>query len=362
MRHLLIGSTRAGSGKSATVLGLAFHLQSRGFEVGYGKPIGTFLSRDLPDVAESEEADVSFITQTLGLSASALRPTLLQLDRHILQRRLLGVDTTDYGALLRRYHDHHHGDVTLVEAPANTAEGSLFGLSLSEMADCLDAPILLVARFNSLLTVEHLLVAQKRLGDRLMGVVINDIPSAEYDQTVPLLRQCLLSRGIAVFGLMPDNRILRSVSVSELVEQLEAKVMYASDLVSLDDLMVEELKIGAMDVNSALSFFRRSYNKAVVTGSDRLDLQLAALETSTSCLILTGQPFIADEVQQRARELGVPILFVGRDTLATVSTITNCLGQVRLHEGVKVQCIREMMAMHFDFEELLSNLGLVLVK
>jgi BioD-like phosphotransacetylase family protein len=343
-------------------LGLAFHLQALGFEVGYGKPIGTFLSRDLPEVAESEEADVSFITQTLGLSPEALRPTLLQLDRHIFQRRLLGQDTTDYGDLLRQYHGHRHGDLTLVEAPANTAEGALFGLSLGEMADCLGAPILLVARFHSLLTVEHLLMAKKRLGDRLLGVVINDIPMDEYRETVIVLRQCLESRGITVFALMPDHRILKSVSVAELIQQLDAKVMYASDQISLDDLMVEELKIGAMDVNSALNFFRRSYNKVVVTGSDRLDLQLAALETSTSCLILTGQPFMAEEVQQRARELGVPVLFVGRDTLATVGTITNCLGQVRLHEGIKVQCIREMMAEHFDFELLLSNLGLVLVK
>lgn len=49
--------------------------------------------------------------------------------------------------------------------------------------------------------------------------------------------------------------------------------------------MVEHLMIGAMDVDSALTYFRRKPNKAVITGGDRPDIQLAALETSTKCTI-----------------------------------------------------------------------------
>ena len=36
--------------------------------------------------------------------------------------------------------------------------------------------------------------------------------------------------------------------------------------------------VGAMSVESALSYFRRKPNKAVITGGDRADIQLAALE------------------------------------------------------------------------------------
>jgi hypothetical protein len=109
-----------------------------------------------------------------------------------------------------------------------------------------------------------------------------------------------------------------------------------------------------MDVNSAQSYFRKSYNKAVITGSSRIDLQFAALETSTNCLILTGRPFINDDVAHKAMELGVPILSVSKDTLSTVSIIEGCLGQVRLHEGVKVTSICDMMSKYFNFDRFLK--------
>ncbi len=353
-KHLLIGSTRSGSGKSATILGLTHHLQAKGYKVGYGKPIGTFTTKELPESAERSEADVEFIQRTLNLPSSLLRPTLLNLDRAALQRRLSGADQADYSTRLEEYKKIIEGDLVLLEAPANTAEGTIFGLSLEQMADHLDAPILLVMRFGSLLVVDHILMAKQRFGDRLLGVVINDIPDDQYETAIEILHPYLEEQGIPVLAIMPENRTLRSVSVLEIIEQLNATVLCSPENVDLSKVMVEELKIGAMDVNSAQSYFRKSYNKAVITGSSRVDLQFAALETSTNCLILTGRPFLNDDVAHKAMEIGVPILSVNKDTLSTVSIIESCLGQVRLHEGVKVTSICDMMSKHFNFDRLLK--------
>ncbi|HEY9706771.1 MAG TPA: phosphotransacetylase family protein, partial [Oculatellaceae cyanobacterium] len=169
------------------------------------------------------------------------------------------------------------------------------------------------------------------------------------------VRPFLERQGIPVLGMLPRSELLRSVSVRELVHQLQAEVLCRSDRL---DLMVESLTIGAMNVNSALKYFRKGHNMAVVTGGDRSDIQMAALETSTQCLILTGQippqPFILG----RAEELEIPILSVDLDTLSTVEIIDHAFGQVRLHEPIKVECIRQMMSKHFDIEQLMSQLGL----
>ena len=201
-------------------------------------------------------------------------------------------------------------------------------------------------------------MAKQRLGDRLLGVVINDIPDEQYETAIEILHPYLENQGIPVFALMPENRILRSVSVAEIIEQLGATVLCSPENIDLGKVMVEELKIGAMDVNSAQRYFRQSYNKAVITGSSRIDLQFAALETSTNCLILTGRPFISDDVAHKAMELGVPVLAVSKDTLSTVSVIEGCLGQVRLHEGVKVTSICDMMSKHFNFNRFLKLLDI----
>lgn len=357
-KQLLIGSTRAYSGKSATILGLALHLQTLGLKIGYGKPLGTFTTQTLPESSQGLDADVEFITQTLKLPEALVKPTLLSLDKKTLRQRLTREDTTDYKAVFKQRYQDSEGELVLVEAPANTAEGSLFGLSLREMSDCIDAPVLLVLRFGSLLVADHVLKAKERLEHRLLGAVINDIPESQLDMCRDIVLPYLESMDIPVLAIMPEDRILRSVSVQELVEQLGASVLYSPEHSSLSDLMVEDLKIGAMDVNSAQLFFRNSYNKAVITGSNRLDIQLAALETSTNCLVLTGPPSISAEVLQRATEYEVPILSVPKDTLTTVGIIEGCLGQVRLHEGVKVRSIRNMMAKHFDFDRLLSILDI----
>lgn len=355
-KHLLVGSTRGGSGKSAIILGLGLHLQSIGMTVGYGKPLGTFTSRELPQDAQTIEADVKFITHALKLSPALIRPTLLYLDRQSLELQLSHQE--DYSAQLRQYLSMSLGDVVLVEAPANTAEGAIFGLSLRQMAGALEAPILLVVRHSDLLVADHLLVAKERMGDLLMGVVINDIPPQSMNFARSVLTPYLEQQGIAVLGVMPESRILRSISVLSLVEELGARVLYAPDTIGLAEILVEDLKIGAMDVNSAQVFFRNAPQKAVVTGSSRVDLQIAALETSTVCLILTGTPQITDEVRQRAAEFEVPVLAVSKDTLTTVEIIRDCLGQVRLQEGLKVKCIVELLDQYFDFPRFYGLMGL----
>ncbi len=358
MQHLVIGSTRANSGKSATVLGLGLHLQARGFTVGYGKPLGTFATLSLPEESDGQEADVEFITRALNLPPSACRPTLCLLDRQTLAARLQGIDTTDYRAQLAAYTQMTTEDVVLVEGPANTAEGAIFGLTLQAIAEALSARILLVVRYGSLLAADHVIVAKERLGDRPVGVLLNDIPHKEMETVKSALVPYLEQQGIPVLGLMPESRILRSVSVAALVEKLGAEVMYAPDRLSLNDITIEELKIGAMDANSAQFFFRTAHNKAVVTSGARVDIQLAALSTSTNCLVLTGQTTLHPEVQQRAADLEVPILAVKIDTLSAVKIIENCLGGVRLHEGSKVRYVRELMTNHVDFDRLLQLLNL----
>jgi hypothetical protein len=145
------------------------------------------------------------------------------------------------------------------------------------------------------------------------------------------------------------------VSVREIAQQLGAKVVCRSDRL---DLMVESLSIGAMNVNSALEYFRQGRNMAVITGGGRTDLQLAALETSTNCLILTGHVPPQPLVLSRAEDLEIPILSVDLDTLTTVEIVDQTFGKVRLQESIKVECIQELMQEYFDFARLLQQLAL----
>jgi BioD-like phosphotransacetylase family protein len=350
-RYLLIGSTEAYSGKSATVLGIAHYLKAKGLDLGYGKPLGTCWSKD----ANGIEEDVQFVADVLHLSDDRLQPTILALDEPTIQRRIRGDDRVDYPQALKKYLQMRGPDLVLLEGPANLEEGSLFDLSLRQVAEGVNARILLVARFHSLLIIGALISARRRLGDRLLGVLISDIPEDRFEEVKTTVQPYLEERGIPVFGLLPRSALLRSVSVGELVSQLKAEVLCRADRL---DLMVESLSIGAMNVNSALKYFRKGRNMAVVTGGDRTDIQLAALETSTQCLILTGQMPPSPAILSRAEDLEIPILSVDLDTLTTVEIVDRAFGKVRVKEPVKVEYICNSMAENFDAARLMKELGL----
>ncbi|MBF2025814.1 MAG: phosphotransacetylase family protein [Oscillatoriales cyanobacterium C42_A2020_001] len=354
-KYLLIGSTEAYSGKSATVLGIAHQLKEKGLDIAYGKPLGTCWGNSSGEVIEE---DVEFVAQTLALPPNRLQPTVLPLTDTTIQRRIMGDDQVNYPQMLKQYQQMQGPDLVILEGPSNLEEGSLFDLSLQQVADVIGAKILLVARFHSLLIVGSLISAKRRLGDRLLGAFINDIPKERLEEVQNSVKPFLEQRGVPIFGLMPRNDLLRSVSVRDLVEKLGSEVLCRPDRL---DLMVESLSIGAMNVNSALKYFRKGRNMAVITGGDRTDIQLAAIETSTQCLILTGQMRPHPDVVSRAEDLEIPILSVDLDTLTTVEIVDRAIGQVRIHEPIKLQCLYNVMAQHFNYDRLLTDLNLKLV-
>jgi hypothetical protein len=146
-----------------------------------------------------------------------------------------------------------------------------------------------------------------------------------------------------------------SVSVKELAEALEAEIVTRPDK---GEELVQNLMVGAMTADVALSYFRQKPNKAVITGGDRSDIQLAALQTSTNCLILTGNLHPQDMIKGVAQEMGVPIVVSKYDTLTTIEIVEGFFGKSRFQQEKKTQRFQELLSEHFDFTSLYITLGL----
>ena len=356
-KHLLIASTEAYCGKSATILGLGYLAKEKEISIGYGQPLATDLQGRSKKTEPTE--DTKFLVNTLGLPPNQARPPLLSLDRNMIARRLQGNDCQNYAEAVRDYVNQIDGELIFLEGPSNLWEGSIFNLSVPEIAELIDASILLVARYHPQLLVGSLLSAKKFLGDRLLGIVINDVPPVELVTATETIKPYLENQDIPVLGMIPQDRILNSVSVREIATRLNAEVLCCSEHL---DWMVESLSIGAMNVNSALGYFRQRENMAVVTGGDRTELQMAALETSTHCLILTGRIPPKELIIERAESLEIPVLSVDTDTLTTVEVVDSAFGKVPIQEAIKVEQIKRLMKQHFDIDRLIKHFGLEVAK
>jgi BioD-like phosphotransacetylase family protein len=111
-----------------------------------------------------------------------------------------------------------------------------------------------------------------------------------------------------------------------------------------------------MDVDSALAFFRRTPNKAVITGAHRSDIQLAALETSTKCIIITGGLRTNEAVLGKARAAGTPVLSVPDDTFTAINKIETRMGRTAIRDRKKVERARQILDAGFDMFGFLNAL------
>lgn len=348
-KRLLIGSTEPYSGKSAAILGIGLQLQAMGVDVAFGKPLGSAVNEAAID------PDLDFITETLKLPPHRYYPPVASLTAATVDERLSLGKRADYN--LSPYSQSRGETLLLLEGPGSLTEGTLLNLSLPDIALALDAPVLLVTRYDSQLLVDRLLAAKAQLGDHLVGVILNDVPEESLETVHQAAQSFLEQQGIPVLAVFPRSPIMRSITVGEIVARLHAEILCCPDRM---ELMVETLTIGAMNVNSALRYFRKGLNMAVVTGGDRTDIQFAALETSTQCLVLTGQIPPIPTILERATDLEIPIMAVDSDTLSTVERIDELFGQVRLHQPIKVQCVQDLVANHLDLDRLLKLIDLKL--
>lgn len=352
MTPIYIASIGSYAGKSLTALVFGLRLRDRGLKVTYFKPVGTLPVREQGAVTDE---DALFIARALGFEGpvGALCPVLLTGD--LAERALRGNAEKLDERVVEAYRTVSRGaDVTVVGGVGTVSRGALVNLSARRVAELLDARVVVVARYESDTTVEEVLLARDVLGERLAAVVFNYVPQEALEHVRGPVREFLERLGIAVIGAVPHDDVLGSVTVRELAEQLNAKVLCCEN--RLDDL-VKHFVIGAMNVTSAVKYFRELEEKAVITGGDRPDIQLAALQTPTKAVILTGNLHPSSVLVKRAQQVGVPMLLVSADTLSTVEQIDRIIGRLRVRESAKVDRARELLEKNLDFDRLSAIIG-----
>lgn len=349
MATLYVTSTSPNSGKTAVAVAVGLHAQQAGQQVAWFKPVSTTVTVEGERLVDE---DAGFVREVLKLTppASDLAPFALTPERvrAALEHESPLNSLDEIKAQFARA--TQGADLAIVEGGTTINEGALFNLNASAIAEALDARALVVARWESALRVaDELLWAQRALGDRLIGAVLNAVPRSREAYALDAVQAAMARRGVPILGVLPAEQLLGAMSVGELAEVLGGTVLTARDHLAH---LVESLSVGAMSVDSALSYFRRKANKAVITGGDRADIQLAALETSTACLILTGGLPPSPIIVGRAEEVGVPIITVPHDTLTTVEVAERYFGKIRFHQPQKLERFTALFNERFDFAAL----------
>jgi BioD-like phosphotransacetylase family protein len=246
--------------------------------------------------------------------------------------------------------------VLILEGGGSLREGYVVGLPTVGVVKELGSQALVIAKYREeVRMLDDVLSTQARLGEAFCGILINLVPEDARDFVSKIAVPFLEKKKVKVFGVLPEERGLSALTVGELIKLLDAEVLTKYQRA---EALVENLTVGAMTADAALSRFRRSSNKAVITGGDRTDIQLAALETSTTCLILTGNLRPSPLVIKQAEEFGIAVMLVRTNTMETIEQIEKFFGKTRLGQTAKLKQFQTLMDAHLDKERLYQSIGL----
>ena len=348
---LYIASTSGYSGKTLLALGLSRIWSGGGVSVGYVKPLGK-----IPVVEEGRivDGDALFLAKEMGLPGPLedVCPVVITQDLVMAAYRRERLRLRErVGSAVEKAASRV--DILLLGGTANLRDGFFLGLSPLDIISSLDCRVLMVDRFAGEKSMDQLLWAGRILGDRLLGVVLNRVAASQEAFVRDVVRPYIEGGRIRFFGMIPADPVMESVSVAALAEALPAHVESGGDFL---DKMIESFCVGAMDVESALRVFRRIPRKAVVTGGMRADIQHAALETDTRCLVLTGGIPPNERIRHRAKTLGVPVLVTKEHTMAVVGRFEQLLGRLRIREKVKIDRGVSLVAENVDVGGVLAAL------
>ncbi|MGD0229185.1 MAG: phosphotransacetylase family protein [Syntrophorhabdales bacterium] len=352
---IYVTSTDRFSGKTALCTGLLRRLRAAGHAAGYMKPVST---TPRADGGRLVDEDVLFVRSVMGLSdpIESMAPILLAPDA--VKAVLDGGDTRPFEDLaIEAYRTIATGkDAVVIEGGGSLREGRIINLPPERLIRLFGARALVVVPYvETRQVVDDLLITALLLGNSLAGAIINSVFPHRLSYAEEKVRPYLASRGVPVLATLPKDKLLLSVSVGELLEGLAGEILCCED--ALGEL-VENVMVGAMAVENALSYFRRSPHKAVITGGDRVDIQLAALETSTRCLILTGNLYPNPLIIALASERRVPLIVTRHDTLSAIQAIENFFGKTRFHQEKKVAYFERLLEARMDFDALSRALGI----
>ena len=353
MTAILVVSSERYSGKSSLIVGMALELMDQGFKVGYMKPVGSYPIRVNN---ERVDEDAYFVSEALGLEDQFADLSPYFLTWETLGRYMRKKPGEPQNKVKNSFNRLSKGrDLMLIEGAQYFVHGTILGLSSLEISRILKAKVLLIDTFNEELTVDRILSAGEYFGEMLLGVVVNWVPERRLAFTRNQLPRFLSEHDIRVIGSIPTDRVLRSISVNDLSAGLGGEIICAWDK---GEELIESMMVGAMGQDQALRLFRKQANKVVITGGDRSDIQLAALQTPTKCLILTGGQRPSPFVLGQAEELGVPIIVVKHDTATTVEMVEAAIGQQKVHSPKKIERVRKFVREELDLDLILEEIGL----
>jgi uncharacterized protein len=342
MKNLIIGSVSEGAGKTSFIVGLA---KAMGKKFGYLKPFG---DRLIYRKKRLWDYDAALITNIFGLEQNSDDMTIGF--EHSKLRYMYDETSTKAKLMDMARNLGDDNQVLFIEGGKDLVYGSSIRLDTLSLARHSGGKLILIVSGEEGTIIDSITFVKKYvdMAGIDFGVIINKVANLDDYKNTHLTD--IKDLGIQVLGVIPYEQDLIYVNVGYIAEKLQARVIAGEAGLNR---RVRHVFVGAMsgDAASRLPLFRIE-NKLAITGGDRSDMIVAALESSTSGIILTNNIIPPQNIIAKAADKNIPLLLVPYDTFRTAKQVDDMTPLLTKDDTMRIDLLQKLIEQNVDIQEL----------
>ncbi len=356
MKHtFFLAPISADVGLTTVALGLVHAFDKRGLRVGFCKPIGQPLARDL-----GPERSTHFVRATTALRPAA--PLSLEEAEKMVSE---GHADELMTRVIRQFHESAaDADIMVVEGLVPTSHDSYTGALNTDLIRTLSAEVVLVGRVadgvDQTLRDQIDFASRRYVGgdrSRLAGCILNRLrlnpgePLAAATARTREAYRALAPNAPELAALVPENAALTYCRTRDVARHLDAEILAAGEL---DQRRVQSIHLLARTVPNMLHVFQPG--AVLVSPADRDDVLLATCMAALNGvpiagLVLTGDTVLDERVYALCRpgiETGLPVLRVRSNSYETATRLNAMSSEAPTDDLERVQAAMEFVSLHVD--------------
>jgi uncharacterized protein len=342
MKNIIVGSVSENAGKTSFIVGLG---KTLGQKFAYLKPFG---DRLIYRKKRLWDYDSALVTNIFGLDQSSDDITLG------FEHSKLSYMYDDAGTrnkIQEMARNLCNNPLLLVEGGMDLTYGTSVKLDTISLVKYLGGKLVLVVSGDEGTIIDDITFVKKYVDMAGIdwAVIINKVNNLE-DYKSNHLRD-IKAMGINVLGIIPNEPKLIQVPMSYIAEKLQARVIAGEGGLNKK---VNKILVGSMGGDTATRYpLWKSENKLAITSGDRGDYIVAALESSTSGIILTNNFLPPQNLISKASDVNIPMLLVPFDTFTTAKQVDDMIPLLTKDDNERIDILQKLVSTHVDVKALI---------
>ncbi len=344
MKKIVVASTNKSAGKTCIITGL---IKASGKKCGYLKPFG---DRLVYGGKKIWDLDAGFMAASFNLSEKAEDMTLgfdHSKIKYAYDEKTIGKKLSDMCAKAGK-----GKDALIIEGGSEMWHGASVLLDAVSVTKHVGGSLALVVDGEEYDVLDDIFFMKKYLdasGVKFAGVIINKAADVESFKKTYLAQ--LKKEKINVLGIIPRAKELSYYKAKHLLDHIIVKNLTGNAGL---EKTIKSVFVGDMAENAALSNTAfKSEGKMVITSGDRSDMILAAIETASSCILLTNGRMPHANLITKAVHAQIPMFLVPTDTYRTVTQIEHLEPLLTKDDKEKTDLLKELVKKNARIKEIL---------